>query len=250
MNVVIVEDEYLTADRLENLIHKYDSSIQIITKLPSVSDAVEWFSENPAPDLAFMDIHLEDGLAFAIFDQISLKVPIIFTTAYDEYTIQAFKVNSVDYLLKPIDFEELKAALDKFKSLRQPAPDLKDILHLIQKPQETEYKTRFMVSIGTKIHSIEINQIAYFFSEEKITFLVTHDGQKLPLELSLDKLTQVTDPSRFFRVNRQFLVAFQSIDSIHTYSAGKLKLELTPEARAEVFVSGDRITDFKNWLGR
>lgn len=250
MNVVIIEDEYLTAERLENLLRKYDASIQVLTKLPSVSEAVEWFQEHPVPDLAFMDIHLEDGLAFAIFDQISLTVPVIFTTAYDEYTIRAFKVNSVDYLLKPIDYEELTAALDKFKSLRQPMPDLKNILQLIQKPQETEYKSRFMISIGTKIRSVETADIAYFFSEDKSTFLVTQDGQKLPVEYSLDKLNQVTDPKRFFRVNRQFLVAFPAIETIHTYSAGKLKVDLDPEPRAEVFVSGDRITDFKVWLGR
>ncbi|MFT4033258.1 MAG: LytTR family DNA-binding domain-containing protein [Siphonobacter sp.] len=249
MNVVIVEDEYLTAERLENLLRKYDPSIQVITKIPSVSEAVEWFQENPKPDLAFMDIHLEDGLAFSIFDQISLTIPIIFTTAYDEYTIRAFKVNSIDYLLKPIDPAELKAALDKFKTLHV-QPDLRSLLQLINKPQNVDYKDRFMVSIGTKIRSIETADIAYFFSEDKITFLVTQEGQKLPVEYSLDKLSQLTDPKRFFRLNRQFLVSFSAIHTVHTYSAGKLKVDLDPDLKQEVFVSGDRITDFKNWLGR
>lgn len=250
MNVLIIEDEYLTAERLEGLLRKYDPAIQVLAKLPSVAEAVEWFSTHPQPDLAFMDIHLEDGLAFSIFDQLALTVPVIFTTAYDEYMIKAFKVNSVDYLLKPIDPEELTAALDKFKTLRSPSTDLKSILHLIQKPQESGLKSRFMISVGTRIKSVEIADVAYFFSEEKITFLVTRDGTRYPIEYSLDKLTQLTDPNQFFRLNRQFLVGFPAIDTIHTYSAGKLKVDLRPSARQEVFVSGDRITDFKNWLGR
>jgi DNA-binding LytR/AlgR family response regulator len=252
MNVVIIEDEDRTARQLERMLKKYDPTIHILTQLPSVKEAVSWFGQNPIPDLAFMDIHLEDGLAFSIFEQIRLTLPVIFTTAYDDYMIKAFKVNSVDYLLKPVDYDELVAALEKFKTIRQhPAiPDLNTLMALIQKPKEASFKERFMVSIGTKIRSVEASDLAYFFSEEKATFLVTKDGQSLPVEYSLDQLVNLLNPNVFFRVNRQFFVARPAIQTIHAYSAGKLKLELLPPARHEVFVSMSRITEFKDWLGR
>ncbi|SFD47973.1 LytR/AlgR family response regulator transcription factor [Spirosoma endophyticum] len=252
MNVVIIEDEDRTARQLERLLKKYDPSIHVLTQLPSVKDAVAWFSEHTQPDLAFMDIHLEDGLAFRIFEQLSLTVPVIFTTAYDEYVLKAFKVNSVDYLLKPVDYEELVAAMEKFKTIRgQPVlPDLNALLQLIQKPQTSSFKERFMVTIGTKIHSIEVADIAYCYSEEKATFLVTKAGQLLPLEYSLDQLSGLVNPGHFFRVNRQFLVARTAIQAVHAYSAGKLKLDLLPVSRHEVFVSMSRLSEFKDWLGR
>jgi DNA-binding LytR/AlgR family response regulator len=252
MNVVIIEDEDRTARQLERMLKKYDPTIHILTQLPSVKEAVTWFSESPLPDLAFMDIHLEDGLAFSIFEQVRLTLPVIFTTAYDDYMIKAFKVNSVDYLLKPVDYDELVAALEKFKTIRSQtgSPDLNALLALIQKPQPTAYRERFMVNIGTRIHSVEVADIAYFFSEEKATFLITKTGQMLPLEYSLDQLINLLNPNVFFRVNRQFLVARTAFQTINAYSAGKLKLELLPPARPEVFVSMSRITEFKDWLGR
>ncbi len=257
MNVLIIEDEERSARQLERLLKKYDPAVQVLAQLPSVRESVAWLSkpgngQPPLPELILMDIHLEDGLAFSIFDQISLTVPIIFTTAYDEYTIKAFKVNSIDYLLKPIDYEELAAALDKFKSLRSVAasPDVASLLQLMQQFREPPYKERFMISIGTKIRSVETGDIAYFFSEEKATFLMTREGQLLALEYSLDQLTGMVNPTQFFRVNRQFLVARSGIQLIHTYSAGKLKVDLRPVSRQEVFVSQSRLSDFKDWLGR
>lgn len=256
MNVAIIEDENLTAKRLEGLLHKYDPAIQVLTRLPSVADAVEWFTQPHAPlDLVFMDIHLEDDLGFRIFEQTNLTTPVIFTTAYDEYMIQAFKVNSIDYLLKPINYDELVAAVEKFKSLRAQfgqasAPDLDRLLNLIGKTGHTEYKDRFMITVGTKIRSIDTTAIAYFYLEEKVVFLVTKDGLILPVDYSLDKLTQVLNPRQFFRVSRQFLVSLPAIQTIHTISAGKLKLDLQPKSRQEVFVSGDRMTEFKDWLGK
>ncbi|GAB4037458.1 LytR/AlgR family response regulator transcription factor [Spirosoma jeollabukense] len=252
MNVVIIEDEDRTARQLERLLKKYDPSMHVLTQLPSVKAAVAWFSEHPQPDLAFMDIHLEDGLAFRIFEQLTLTVPVIFTTAYDEYVLKAFKVNSIDYLLKPVDYEELVAAMEKFKTIRsQPIlPDLNTLLQLIQKPQASSFKERFMVTIGTKIHSIEVADIAYFYSEEKATFLLTKVGQLLPLEYSLDQLSGLVNPGHFFRVNRQFIVARTAIQTVHAYSAGKLKLDLLPASRHEVFVSMSRLSEFKDWLGR
>ncbi|WP_247237497.1 LytTR family DNA-binding domain-containing protein [Telluribacter sp. SYSU D00476] len=275
MNVVILEDERLTAQRLESLLKKYDSTIKVVATLPSVEKAVDWFrqqeSDQSAPvDLVFMDIHLQDGLAFRVIEQLKLTKPIIFTTAFDEYLLQAFKVNSIDYLLKPLNYEELAAAIDKFKSLRQqynpaaaepsapsappappiPVPDLDALLRMLNPPRETSYKERFMVSVGPRIWSVETADIAYFFLDERISFLVTKEGTNLPVEYSLDKLTQLLDPKQYFRVNRQFLVSLPAIRSITAYSAGKLKLELEPKSRFEVFVSGDRIADFKEWLGK
>lgn len=255
MNVVIVEDEARTARQLERMLHQYDPALRVIAQLPSVAETVAWFETHRSdqlPDLAFMDIHLDDGLVFNVFDQINLTVPVIFTTAYEEYMIKAFKVNSVDYLLKPVDYEELAAALNKFKATRQqPALlDLNALIALMQKPREPAFKERFMVSLGTKIRSVEVGEIAYFFSEEKATFLLTKQALSLPVEYSLDQLAGLLDPAHFFRANRQYLVARPAIQTIHAYSAGKLKLDLQPTARHEVFVSLSRITEFKDWLGR
>ncbi|WP_080059493.1 LytR/AlgR family response regulator transcription factor [Spirosoma aerolatum] len=252
MNVIIIEDEDRSARQLERMLKKYDPAVQVLAQLPSVSESVAWLSQHSVPDLILMDIHLEDGLAFSIFEQIQLTVPIIFTTAYDEYMIKAFKVNSIDYLLKPVDYDELVNALDKFKTLRSVAssPDLTKLLQVVQQFRESPFKERFMVSIGTKIRSVETGEIAYFFSEEKATFLTTKEGQLLPLEYSLDQLTGMLNPSQFFRMNRQFLVARTAIQTIHVYSAGKLKVDLRPTPRQEVLVSLSRIADFKDWLGR
>lgn len=252
MNIVIIEDEDRTARQLERLLIKYDPAMHVLVQLPSIKKSVEWFNQHPQPDLVFMDIHLEDGLAFSIFEQIKLTVPVIFTTAYDDYMLKAFKVNSIDYLLKPIEYEELAAAIDKFKTLRaQPVmPDLNALLALIQKPQLPAFKERFMVNIGTKIHSIEVVNIAYFYSEEKATFLVTKTGQSLPIEQSLDQVTPMLNPAHFFRVNRQFIIARTSMQTIQAYSIGKFKLDLQPVSRHEVFVSTRRLSEFKDWIGR
>ena len=258
MNVVIIEDENLTAKRLETLLKKYDPAIEVQARIPSVSEAVAWFgAPHPPVELVFMDIHLEDDLGFRIFEQTTLTTPVIFTTAYDEYMIQAFKVNSIDYLLKPINYDELVAAIEKFKAFKKqfgpsssPSPDIETLLNLIGKSTQTEFKDRFMITVGTKIRSIETDDVAYFYLEEKIVFLVTKDGLTLPVDYSLEKLTQLLNPKRFFRISRQFLISHPAIQTIHTFSAGKLKLDLKPKPHHDVFVSGDRMTEFKEWLGK
>ncbi len=265
MNVLIIEDESLTAKRLEGMLAKYDPAIRVLAQLPSVADTVAWLSQPDAPalDLIFMDIHLEDDIGFRIFEQTHLQTPVIFTTAYDEYMVQAFKVNSIDYLLKPINYSELVAAIDKFKALKEqfgsgtPArnPDLDTLLQLLGPARQTTYKDRFMITVGTKIRSIDTADIAYFYLEERIVFLVTQDNLTLPVDYSLEKLAQLLDPRQFFRISRQFLVSLPAIQTIHQFSAGKLKLDLLPRPRpernaAQVFVSGDRMTDFKEWLGK
>ncbi|MCB0523130.1 MAG: LytTR family DNA-binding domain-containing protein [Saprospiraceae bacterium] len=251
MRTIIIEDENLTAERLEDMLAKFDSNIRVLAKLPSVVETVDWLRRNDMPDLVFMDIHLEDDLCFRIFELVSLTAPVIFTTAYDEYMVKAFKVNSIDYLLKPVNYIELVAALQKYKTLKSqfPQTSFENLLQLINQ-REPEYKTRFMISVGTKIRSIETDDVAYFYSDEKITFLVTREGQNLPIDFSLDKLSTQLNPTHFFRCSRQYLVGFQAIRTVHTHFKGKLKLELVPKPRQDVFVSGDRMSDFKNWLGR
>jgi DNA-binding LytR/AlgR family response regulator len=202
-----------------------------------------------------MDIHLEDGQSFSIFETINLQVPVIFTTAFDEYTIKAFKVNSVDYLLKPLNYEELVAAIEKFKRIHgQEEGEEKTIglEHLLQSMQkkEPEYKSRFLVSIGSRLKTIETKDIQYFFSADKITFLVTKENQRFPIDYSLDKMAVMLDPKVFYRINRQMTVKLDAINNIHVFSKGKIKLDLTPATKEDVFVSMDKVVEFKEWLGK
>jgi DNA-binding LytR/AlgR family response regulator len=256
MNVVVIEDEHLIAQRLVSLLKKYDASINVLTEISSVAEAITWFKSNPiqSVDLIFMDIHLEDGDSFQIISQLNLTTPVIFTTAFDEYMIKAFKVNSIDYLLKPVNYEELVAALNKFKSLRSNHEmtrlDVNALIKQLGEQTNQQFKDRFMVTVGTRIRSIRTESIAYFYLEEKTVFLVTNDGTSLPIDYSLDKLMQIIDPKQFFRVSRQFIVSLNAIHMVHTISAGKLKLDLIPKSKHEVFVSGDRVSDFKIWLGK
>ncbi|MEO7991052.1 MAG: LytTR family DNA-binding domain-containing protein [Chryseolinea sp.] len=260
MNVVVIEDERLTAERLISQVKKYDASIHVLAQIASVAEAISWFNTNPitSVDLIFMDIHLEDGDSFQIVSELNLMIPIIFTTAFDDYMIKAFKVNSIDYLLKPINNEELAAALNKFQSLRSNNEfqsgsmqfDIKALMKQLSQQSSVQFKDRFMVTVGTKIRSIKTESIAYFYLEEKTVLLVTNDGTTLPIDYSLDKLMQIIDPKHFFRVSRQFIVSLTSIQMVHTISAGKLKLDLIPKTKQEVAVSGDRVSDFKEWLGK
>ncbi|HAN65858.1 MAG TPA: DNA-binding response regulator [Chitinophagaceae bacterium] len=252
MKALIIEDEMLTAQRLEAMLKKYEPGMEVLAVLPSVSASIQWFTSNPDPDLVFMDIHLEDGQSFAIFEKINLDVPVIFTTAYDEYMIKAFKVNSVDYLMKPVNYEELVAAIDKFKRLRKqdaPGSQMDALMQSIQ-PKEQEYKSRFLISIGSKLKAIETDDIQYFYSAEKLSFLVTKDNQRFPVDYSLDKLNVLLDPKDFFRINRQMMVRLSAIEHIHVFPKGRLKLDLQPVMKDEVLVSLDKVTAFKEWLGK
>ncbi len=254
MNVVVIEDERLTAERLISQVKKYDASINVLAQLSSVEESISWLEQNSvnSVDLIFMDIHLEDGDSFQIITRLNLMTPIIFTTAFDEYMIKAFKVNSVDYLLKPINYTELTAALDKFKTVRIANSSQVDIKTLISQltQQSTPFKERFMVTVGTKIRSVKTETIAYFYLEEKTVLLVTKDGTTLPVDYSLDKLMLIIDPKQFFRISRQFIVSLNSIQLVHTISSGKLKLDLTPKANHDVSVSGSKVSEFKEWLGK
>ncbi|UOR06961.1 LytTR family DNA-binding domain-containing protein [Hymenobacter aerilatus] len=230
----------------------YDSSIQVLAQLPSVVKAVAWLREHPMPDLLFVDIHLEDDLAFRIFEQVPVSAAVIFTTAYDEYMVQAFKLNSIDYLLKPIDADELVSALERYGRLQQHfAPtDLPALLRLISPTAGPAYKERFMVAVGAKLRSIDTSAVACFYFEEGATFLVTREGQRLTIDYSLDKLVPLLNPAQFFRVNRQYVISLAAIEVVHNHSVGRLEVELKPKARQPVLVSGNRATEFKEWLGK
>jgi DNA-binding LytR/AlgR family response regulator len=250
MKIVIIEDEEFAARRLKGMINTYDPSIQVMAMLESVEDATEWFRSHPEPDLIFLDIHLEDGLGFTIFEKEKVSSPIIFTTAFDEYAIKAFKLKSIDYLLKPITQEDLNAAILKYKdwqgSQRQ-SIDV-DALYEIISNKTTRYKTRFSITVGQKIKTIPVNEVAYFYSNESITFLVTKDKLEYTLDYSLEKLAGELDPKEFFRINRQFLVSLHSIANVHIYPKSHLKLDLIPHSPHEIFVSIDKVTAFKEWL--
>ncbi len=249
IKAIIIEDESLAAKRLEAMVQKCDASIQIVEKISSVKAAVQWLKQNQQPDLIFMDIHLDDGVSFSIFDQVMVHAPVIFTTAFEEYTIKAFKVNSIDYLLKPINQEDLSFAIDKFKKLKLAtyyfnAGDEITIENL----QKSKLKSRFLVSSGAKIISIPVEEIAYFSSEDKITFLHTFKNSRYPIEYSLDKLITILDPAKFFKINRQLVISMQSINTIHKISVNRLKINVKPEYSKDILVSIERYGKFKDWL--
>jgi DNA-binding LytR/AlgR family response regulator len=250
MNVVIIEDEQLAARRLENMILSYDPGVQVVARLESVEESVEWFRKNSQPDLIFLDIHLEDDLSFVIFDKVQVNSPIIFTTAFDEYAIRAFKLKSIDYLLKPIIQEELNHAIKKYKDLVTPAQqavDLSSLYNLITR-QNPSYKERFSITIGQKIRTFTIPEIAYFYSTEGISFMVLKNKSEYPVDDSLEQLSLELNPKEFFRINRKYLVKIDSIVNVHIYPKSHLKLELVPQPQEDVFVSIDKVTPFKNWL--
>ncbi|HQG75843.1 MAG TPA: LytTR family DNA-binding domain-containing protein [Bacteroidales bacterium] len=250
MKVVIIEDESFASLRLKKLIHDYDSSIEIIAELESVEASVKWFRQNKEPDLIFLDIHLEDDLSFSIFEKISISCPIIFTTAFDEYAIKAFKLNSIDYLLKPIIQEDLVAALKKYGEITGKTEVRTDFTSLFRLMAERtpEYRERFSVSFGTKIKTIAVDQIAYFVSEGGGVFAYLKGKGSYPVDLSLDKLMTELDPKKFFRINRKILVGINGIGEIYVYPKSRLKLDLNPKFYEEVFVSLDKVTSFKRWL--
>lgn len=248
MKVLILEDETLAADKLESMLLEIQPTWEIVGRIKSITTAVEWLTENPHPDLIISDIRLLDGLAFEIFSQVKVEKPVIFTTAYDQYAIRAFEVNSIDYLLKPVQTEKLQNALAKIQIPKEPPlPDYNEVLNFI-KTNRTSYKSRFMVRLGQRIVAVPSEKIGYFFSENKLTFIVTGDGKKLPIDQPLDELIDLLDPKRFFRVNRQFIVAFDAIAEIHPYFKGRIKIVLQPKSEEEVVISSDRTPEFKKWI--
>jgi DNA-binding LytR/AlgR family response regulator len=250
MNIIILEDEELAARRLETMIRQFDPAINIMAKIESVEEAIIWFKSHPEPDLIFLDIHLEDDLSFAIFDKVEVKSPIIFTTAFDEYAIKAFKLKSIDYLLKPISQDDLNKAILKYQDwnkVNSKLIDMQALFELINK-KVPDYKSRFSITIGTKIRTFEISEIAYFYSQSSISFMVTNDNMEFPVDYSLDELNNLLDPQQFFRINRQYLVKMKAIANVHVFPKSHLKLELKPPRKEDVFVSIDKVVKFKDWL--
>jgi DNA-binding LytR/AlgR family response regulator len=251
MKTVIIEDEKLAQERLESLINEVDPSVEVCEKLTSIEASVKWLSSNK-PDLIFLDIQLEDGLSFGIFERMQIDVPVIFTTAYDQYAIKAFKLNSIDYLLKPIRKEELRESLNKFKDLKSAyLRDFEDVFNSIVK-KEVTYKKRFLVQFGQKIKKVETEEIAYFYAMEKNVFMTTISNANYPVNYSLDKLVEVLDPDKFFRINRKMIIGFDSIKNMIPYSRSRIKIELSPEAPKEIeaLVSVERASSFKEWVDK
>lgn len=254
MKVVIIEDEVFAAQRLRKMIQEYNPEIEIVAELESVAESVNWFRTNPNPDLVFLDIHLEDDLSFAIFDKVHVSSAIIFTTAFDEYAIKAFKLKSIDYLLKPIVHEELAAALKKYEELTgfmHNALELQSLYDLIMN-KDRKYRERFSIAVGSKIKLLEVADIAYFFALDKGVYARTFQGHTYLMDFPLDKITDFLNPERFFRINRKYIVSLNAIANMVAYSRGRIKLELAPAAddEFETIVSVDRSADFRIWLNR
>jgi DNA-binding LytR/AlgR family response regulator len=250
MKAIIIEDEEFAAIRLEKMINDCDSTIDIVAKLQSVKESVAWLKSNPNPDLIFLDIQLEDDLSFSIFDQLSIRSHIIFTTAFDEYAIKAFKLKSIDYLLKPVNQKELNQAISKFKNWstdRSLIINSEELRNLIIQ-QKVPYRERFSVTVGEKLKTICVDDIAYFFSTSGITFAVMNTKNQYSIDLSLDAIKEQLNPSDFFRVNRQYLIKLKAIANVHVFPKSRLKLDLSPASSEEIYVSQEKVPEFKRWL--
>ena len=255
MTTIIIEDEKPAARLLQRKLEKLNLTVGVM--LHSVEEALDWFSKNEHPDLIFLDIQLSDGLSFEIFEKVKIKSAVIFTTAYDEYALRAFKLNSIDYLLKPIDEDDLEIAVTKFKSLLpkqelQPQSlgiDFEQIKKMLTNPFEKNYKKRFTVKIGQHLKVISMNEIECFFSENKGTYIHTFDNRNYLIECTLELLEQELDPADFYRISRKFIVPLRAIKEIVLYSNSRLKVILPSFKEEDVIVSREKVSDFKTWIG-
>jgi two-component system, LytTR family, response regulator LytT len=254
MQILIIEDEELAVKKLQKTIANIDSSIEILGSCESIQTSVDWLEANPSPDLILMDIELADGQSFEIFNLINIKCPVIFTTSYDEFALKAFKVNSVDYLLKPIQKEELEAALNKFKNLTQNTSTEVSMTNLLRelqaKLQPKEYRKRFLVKYTNKLISVNIDDVAYFYSDGRFNFFKTYDGKKYAVDYTMDELAEMLDPDKFFRISRAFFVAIASVVKIEDYFGNRIALGLNPSTEKEAVVSREKVADFKKWMGK
>jgi len=255
IKALIIEDEKLAAEHLITTINRIDSDIEIIEVIDSIEDAVQWFKANQQPDFIFLDIQLSDGLSFEIFNFVDIHCPIIFTTAYEEYAIKAFKVNSVDYLLKPIRIEELSFAIQKFKALPRISNSQVDHIFKFKIDQMMKmmtncFKTRFIVSAGIHLRSVETDKINCFYSLGKGTFMLDENGKSYDVDYSLEQLEKLLDPQLFFRISRQYIVNIKAIKDIIVYSGRRFKLKIINSSDDDILVSRNRINEFKEWLNR
>jgi DNA-binding LytR/AlgR family response regulator len=259
MKVLIIEDEELAVKKLRKTLETVDSTAEVVGTTDSIRSSVSWLQQNPAPDLILMDIELADGQSFEIFDKVEVKSTVIFTTSYDEYALKAFKVNSVDYLLKPVQKEDLEAALNKLKSFKSmygtstPADPLNVdnlVKELQQKLQPKEFRKRFLVKHAQKLVSVDVDEIAYFYSDGRLNFFKTLDNKKFVVDYTMDELEEMLDPHKYFRISRSFYVSIASIDQIHEYFGNRLLLNLKPAVDKESIVSREKVADFKKWMGK
>ncbi|MEZ0608015.1 LytR/AlgR family response regulator transcription factor [Fibrella sp. WM1] len=263
MNVLIIEDEDLAVRKLRKLVADVDPSLQVMGVTASIEDSVNWLNEHAPPDLIFMDIELADGQSFEIFEQIDIRSRVIFTTSYDEYALQAFKVNSIDYLLKPIQREDLERSLRKLRELTTvdqktaelttPPLNIEKLLRELQgagNPAAREYRKRFLVKQGQKLLSIEVNDILYFYTDERFSFFKTRTNQKFLVDYTLDELADSLDPAQFFRINRGLILTHGAVEQIQPYFGNRLALTLKPTFDKDAIVSREKVSDFKHWMGK
>jgi DNA-binding LytR/AlgR family response regulator len=260
MKILIVEDEDLAVKKMKKTLMSLDEAAMVVGEADSIKSTVSWLQNNPAPDLILMDIELADGQSFEIFNHVQVKSPVIFITSYDEYALKAFKVNSVDYLLKPVQKEDLQAALEKYREMKKiynegtpaAAPiSIDDLVkELQQKLQTKEFRKRFLVKHGQKLVSVEVEEIAYFFSDGRLNFFKTFDNRKFVVDYTMDELNEMLDPDKYFRISRSFFISVDSVSQIHDYFGNRLILNLKPETDKEAIVSREKVTDFKTWLGK
>lgn len=259
MKVLIIEDEELAVKKLRKTLESVDATAEVVGVADSIRSSVNWLEQNPSPDLILMDIELADGQSFEIFDKVEVKSTVIFTTSYDEYALKAFKVNSIDYLLKPVQKEDLEAALNKLKSIqamygKNGAADPLNVDNLVkelqQKLQPKEFRKRFLVKHAQKLVSVDIDEIAYFYSDGRLNFFKTLDNRKFVVDYTMDELEGMLDPDKYFRISRSFYVSIASIDQIHDYFGNRLLLHLKPVVDKESIVSREKVGDFKKWMGK
>ena len=251
MNILIIENEKPAADKLVRLLTKIDNSITILGVIETVEDTINRLQEKPQPDLILMDIQLDDGVCFEIFESSKIDIPVIFTTAYDEYTLKAFKVNSIDYLLKPIDEDLLKSALAKFKKLYADNDPFKNDFKQLLYEFRNQYKSRFLIKIGEKFKSTPAGEISHFYINERNVFLSDNQGKDYGVDYSLEQLQTILDPRKFFRINRECIINIDAITLMYSYSSSRLQLTLKNREKSELFVvSRDKVTEFKSWIDK
>jgi DNA-binding LytR/AlgR family response regulator len=254
MNILIVEDEELAQKKLQKTLASVDPSAKVVGITDSIQSTVEWLQGPNAVDLILMDIELADGQSFEIFNLVEVKAPVIFTTSYDEFALKAFKVNSVDYLLKPIQVEDLQVALSKYKKISAAKTGDVNIETLVkqlqQQLQPKEYRKRFLVKHAQKLVSVDVDEIAYFYSDGRLNFFKTSDNKKYVVDYTMDELEDMLDAEKFFRISRSFYVAIEAIDKIDDYFGNRLILQLKPAVDKEALVSREKVSDFKKWMGK
>lgn len=252
MRVIIIEDETPAANRLTKLLQNISDEVEVVKRLDSVESGVRYLKTAERIDLIFMDIQLGDGLSFDIFHQAEVKAPVIFTTAFDQYTLKAFKVNSIDYLLKPIDENELQVAVEKYRQIYSNNENgfSEKIMKLVQSMNNTRYKERLLIKRGQQLSYLKTEQVAYCYADGKLCYAVGFDNSKFLLECNLSQLEEQLQPIQFYRVNRQLLVNIDAVSKVHTWLGGRLKLELAPSTNTDTVVSRERVNGFKEWLGQ